>query len=231
MGVLYITAFPILVLMIVVGALKAAAPGEENPNCPAEPNMPWFLVTGGTALSIFLLVRIGLNKLTRYIKNQQECCDHVTGCFCEFGCNLMYDIVVMVILVMWLITVTWWVARHFIGPDTLYSILGREGLDNFRASLGDNDTIHNIQWKDESEPDYCDQVLYLTTFSLLMLAWLVLIFILLVFLADKIFNKLICCSLCSSINNKIEDEDRHELDGHGTDEENVKLKSNHAIEY
>ena len=147
MGVLYITAFPILVLMIVVGALKAAAPGEENPNCPAEPNMPWFLVTGGTALSIFLLVRIGLNKLTRYIKNQQECCDHVTGCFCEFGCNLMYDIVVMVILVMWLITVTWWVARHFIGPDTLYSILGREGLDNFRASLGDNDTIHNVKYR------------------------------------------------------------------------------------
>ena len=69
----------------------------------------------------------------------------VTGCFCEFGCNLVYDILMMVILVLWMVTVTWWVVRHFIGPDALYSVLGREGLDSFRASLGDNDTIHKVR--------------------------------------------------------------------------------------
>ena len=79
MGVLYLSAFPLLVLMMVVGAIKAAPPGEENPNCPAEPNMPWFLITGGSALSIFLFFRIVLNKLTRYIKNRQDCCDQVTS--------------------------------------------------------------------------------------------------------------------------------------------------------
>ena len=68
----------------------------------------------------------------------------VTGCFCEFGCNLVYDILMMVILVLWMVTVTWWVVRHFIGPDALYSVLGKEGLDSFRASLGDNDTIHKV---------------------------------------------------------------------------------------
>ena len=77
MGVLYLSAFPLLVLMIVVGAIKAAPPGEENPNCPAEPNMPWFLITGGSTLCVFLLFRIALNKLTRYTKNRQDCCDQV----------------------------------------------------------------------------------------------------------------------------------------------------------
>lgn len=223
MGILYLFAFPILILMIVIGAIKAAPPGEENPNCPAEPNMPWFLVTGGSFLSLFLVIRIILNKLTRYIKNRQDCCDHVTGCFCEFGCNLVYDILVMVMLIMWMITVTWWVARHYIGPDTLYSILGKEGLDNFRASLGDNDTIHNVQWTQEDQEDYCDQLLYLVTFSLLMIGWVVLVVTFLVFLADKIFNKLLCCSLCSSINNKQDEVDN--------DEERVQLKSSRTIEY
>ena len=77
MGVLYLAAFPLLLLMIVVGAVKAAPPGDENPNCPAEPNMPWFLVTGGATLAVLLLIRIALNKLTRYVKNRQDCCDHV----------------------------------------------------------------------------------------------------------------------------------------------------------
>ena len=80
MGVLYLAAFPLLLLMIVVGAVKAAPPGDENPNCPAEPNMPWFLVTGGATLAVLLLIRIALNKLTRYVKNRQDCCDHVSFC-------------------------------------------------------------------------------------------------------------------------------------------------------
>ena len=46
--VLYLVGFPILLLMIIVGGLKAAAPGEENASCPAEPNMPWFLVSAAT---------------------------------------------------------------------------------------------------------------------------------------------------------------------------------------
>ena len=76
--VLYLVGFPILIVMIVVGALKAAPPGEENPACPAEPNMPWFLVTGGAGISVLLIIRIILNKLTNYVKNNQECCDQVS---------------------------------------------------------------------------------------------------------------------------------------------------------
>ena len=71
MGILYILGFPILILMIVIGAIKASPPGEENPNCPAEPNMPWFLVTGGAGIAFLLLIRIILNKLMRCIKNNQ----------------------------------------------------------------------------------------------------------------------------------------------------------------
>ena len=70
MGILYVLGFPILLLMIVVGAIKASSPGEENPNCPAEPNMPWFLVTGGVGITILLLVRIVLNKVMRCINEK-----------------------------------------------------------------------------------------------------------------------------------------------------------------
>ena len=70
MGILYVLGFPILLHMIVVGAIKASPTGEENPNCPAEPNMPWFLVTGGVGITILLLVRIVLNKVMRCINEK-----------------------------------------------------------------------------------------------------------------------------------------------------------------
>ena len=89
-GILYVLGFPILILMIVVGALKATAPEEHNPNCPAEPNMPWFLLTGGVGITIMLLVRIALNNLLMCVKNKMTCCDDVAGCCCEFSCNLLY---------------------------------------------------------------------------------------------------------------------------------------------
>jgi len=223
MGVLYVVGFPILLVMIVVGALKAAPPGEENPTCPAEPNMPWFLVTGGAGISILLIIRIILIKLTHYIKNNQDCCDQVTGCFCEFGCNLMYDIMVIVFIVLWMITVTWWVFRHMIGPQPLYYVLGKEGLDNFRASLGDNDTIHDIQWSEPEAENYCDGLLYLFTFVLLCLCWFILVGTVMVFLVDKILNKIVCCKLCQNIKDQPSEDD----------EEMVKLKSTQSttIEY
>eukprot|EP00092_Neocalanus_flemingeri_P016274 GFUD01017619.1.p1 GENE.GFUD01017619.1~~GFUD01017619.1.p1 ORF type:complete len:254 (+),score=57.18 GFUD01017619.1:296-1057(+) len=217
MGILYVVGFPILTLMVVVGALKASPPGEDNPNCPAEPNMPWFLVTGGGGIAFLLLVRIVVNKVMRCVKNNQQCCDDVAGCFCEFGCNLIYDIMVMVMIVMWMITVTWWVFRHMIGPDRLHSILGKEGLDTFRASLGDNDTIHHVQFTDPQLSNYCDHLLYMVAFVLLSLGWIVLIIALFVFIADKIFNKLVCCRLCSNITHKDTSED---------DEEQIRLHSN-----
>ena len=89
-GILYVLGFPILILMIVVGALKATAPEEHNPNCPAEPNMPWFLLTGGVGITIMLLVRIALNNLLMCVKNKMTCCDDVAGCCCEFSYNLLY---------------------------------------------------------------------------------------------------------------------------------------------
>jgi hypothetical protein len=65
MGILYLSAFPICLLMLVVGGLRAVPPGEANPSCPAEPNLPWFLIIGGIGITVILLVRIGLNKCTR----------------------------------------------------------------------------------------------------------------------------------------------------------------------
>ena len=116
--------------------------------------------------------------------------------------------------------------RHFVGPDTLYSLLGRQGLDTFRASLGDNDTIHHVQWTDpDSEAgDYCDKLLYLTTFSLLISGWIVLTLALLVFLADKIINKLLCCRLCIGIKDDVDGE-------RGEEDERVQLRSKQTIEY
>jgi len=215
-GILYVLGFPILLLMIGLGALNAAAPGEENPNCPAEPNLPWFLVTGGVGITFLLLVRIALNKFTRFVKNTQRCCYDVAGCCCEFSCNIIYDLLVMVMVVMWMITVTWWVFRHRIGPDRLYSILGKEKLDTFRSSLGDNDTIHLIQFTNPLETSYCDHVLYMVSFILLSLGWIVLTGALFVFIADKIFNKLVCCRLCRDIT-------KHNFSE--SDEEQVKLHS------
>ena len=33
-----------------------------------------------------------------------------------------------------------------IGPDVIYSMLDQERLDSFRASQGDNDTVHQVEW-------------------------------------------------------------------------------------
>lgn len=212
-GVLYVLGFPILLLMILVGGWKAAPPGEENPGCPAEPNLPWFLVIGGLGITILLLVRIAINTTMQQVKNT---CQDYRGLCCEFSCNFFYDILVMVIMVMWLITVSWWVFRHRIGPDNLYSILGKKKLDNFRASLGDNDIIYNIQFSKPDLDSYCDRLLYLVASILLSLGWVVLAGALLVFISDKIFNKIVFCRLCRNIN-----RDKHV----GTDEEQIIIKS------
>ena len=85
-----------------------------------------------------------------------------------------------------------------------------------------------IQWTQPGEEDYCDKLLYLVSFSCLMVGWVVLLVSVLVFLADKIFNKLLCCTLCSSMAIvKVDTVDR----GLGDDEEQVKLQSNRTIEY
>jgi hypothetical protein len=40
----------------------------------------------------------------RFLKNIPSLCDEVTGCFCEFGFNIIYDIIVMILLIIWMIT-------------------------------------------------------------------------------------------------------------------------------
>jgi len=195
-GILYMFAFPPLLLMIVVGAINAQNPGDENPNCRAEPNLPWFLIIGGVAISVILILRIALTKCCRCIKRNY--CDEVTGCFCEFGCNLMYDVISMIFIILWLITVSWWVMRHRVA-DHLYHVIGKEALDNFRFSLGDNDTIHSIQSSDVSEESYCNAVLYEVAFVLLSLGWLVLVGALLVFIVGKIIFNILCCRLCLNL--------------------------------
>lgn len=220
MGVLYVLGFPILILMIVVGALKAAPPGEENPTCPAEPNMPWFLIIGGSVITILLLFRIALTKCFRCIKNNEHCCDEVMGCFCEFGCSMMYDVFVMIFMIIWMITVTWWVFRHRLS-DQLYDILGQENLDSFRASLGDNDTIHHVQFEFTDQESYCDRVLYEVSFVLLSLGWVVLVASLLVFIIGKVCYSLVCCRLCRNL----------ETRSGGGDDEEVHLNATNKEEF
>ena len=106
--------------------------------------MPWFLITGGLGIGVLLLLRIALNVCMSQITQNMECCHRNMSCFCEFSCCLLYDVISMVFIVMWMVTVTWWVFRHRIGPTKLHSIMGKEMLDSFRASLGDNDTIHDV---------------------------------------------------------------------------------------
>jgi len=194
-GILYVVAFPVLLVMLVVGAIRAKSPDSENPWCPAEPNLPWMLVVGGAGVTFLLAVRVTVVKLMRLFKNKQQCCSNETGCCCEFGCTVMSDVVMMAAIIIWMITVSWWVFRHWVGPEALSKILG-ENLKGFRAALGDNDTIHLVQFEDPHRADYCDRLLYLTAFTTLSIGWLLLFGALVVFITDKILSKLICRSLC-----------------------------------
>lgn len=107
----------------------------------------------------------------------------------------MSDVVMMAAIVIWMITVSWWVFRHWVGPEALSTILG-ENLKGFRAALGDTDTIHLVQFSDPHRADYCDRLLYLTAFTTLSIGWLLLFGALVVFITDKILSKLICRSHC-----------------------------------
>jgi len=200
-GVLYILGFPILCCTTFIGGLEAYPYGEPNPNCPAEPNMPWFLITGGIGIGVLLLLRIALNKFTSGISQSGRCC-HV----CEFSCNLLYDIFSMSLIIMWLITVTWWVFRHRIGPTRLNSLLGSDIMENFRHALGDNDKIHLIQFTNQNKDSYCDKTLFMFGFFLLCLGWIILLGAVLVFLVDKIVSKIVCCRLCRNMNSSSDDD-------------------------
>ena len=60
---------------------------------------------------IQIIVKESPTPTRRIFSPLQTCCDNVAGCFCEFGCNLMYDVMLMVSIVMWMVPVTWWVFR------------------------------------------------------------------------------------------------------------------------
>ena len=108
--------------------------------------MPWFLITGGLGIGVLLLLRIALNVCMSQITQKMECCHRNMSCFCEFSCCLLYDVISMVFIVMWMVTVTWWVFRHRIGPETLTRVLGEDIMVNFRAALGDTDIIHDVSY-------------------------------------------------------------------------------------
>ena len=109
--------------------------------------MPWFLITGGLGIGVLLLLRIALNVCMTQITQKMECCHRNMSCFCEFSCCLLYDVISMVFVVMWMVTVTWWVFRHRIGPEALTRVLGEDIMVNFRAALGDTDIIHDVGLK------------------------------------------------------------------------------------
>jgi hypothetical protein len=57
----------------------------------------------------------------RFLKNIPSLCDEVTGCFCEFGFNIIYDIIVMILLIIWMITgeLCLLYLRNVLDPDPL----------------------------------------------------------------------------------------------------------------
>ena len=63
------------------------------------------------------------------------------------------------------------VFRHWAGPDALYSLVGKDTLNNFRASLGDKDVIHVVQFTDPDGQDFCDRTLYMVAFVILTAGW------------------------------------------------------------
>jgi len=211
-GILYILVFPLLITMVILGSLTAAPLGEGNQKCPAEPSLPWFLITGGTAITILLLCRIGLQLTTQHIKSK---CHQAKGLCCEFSCNLVYDVVIIVIMVMWLVTVSWWVLRHKLGPETLYSVLGEQSLNNFRSSLGDTDIIYNVQFVNPEVSSYCEWFLYTISSSLLCIGWIILIISLIVFIVDKLLTKIVFCKLCRNMT----------INSSGTEEEQRIIQS------
>lgn len=211
-GILYVLTFPVLLIMLVVGAVRAKSLDGANPWCPAEPNLPWMLVVGGAGVTFLLALRITVVKIMRLFKNKQRCCSNEAGCCCEFGCTVIFDIAMMAAIVIWMVTVSWWVFRHWVGPDTLSSVLG-ENLKGFRAALGDTDTIHLVQFDNSDQDDFCDRLLYLTAFSTLLIGWLLLLGALVVLIADKIFSKLLCRSSCRGKAYRDEEETAEEAIG------------------
>jgi len=136
----------------------------------------------------------------------------------EFGCTVMCDVIMMVAIVLWMVTVSWWVFRHWVGQESLHSILG-ESLADFRAALGDRDRIHLVQFEEPSREDYCDPTLYLVAASTLSIGWLLLFGALVVFLVDKVLSKLVCCNLCGDNTRRVcpgtLEEEEEELHGRG----------------
>ena len=65
----------------------------------------------------------------------------------SLGRHLSLQLCVQVFIVMWMVTVTWWVFRHRIGPATLTRVLGEDIMVNFRMALGDTDAIHDVSRK------------------------------------------------------------------------------------
>ena len=61
----------VLIQEMIFVMIQAVAPGDPNPDCPAEPNMPWMLIVGGAGVGLLLLLRIGIVKCLRCIKNNQ----------------------------------------------------------------------------------------------------------------------------------------------------------------
>ena len=51
--------------------MQAVAPGDDNPDCPAEPHLPWMLIVGGVGIGLLLLLRIAITKCLRCITNNQ----------------------------------------------------------------------------------------------------------------------------------------------------------------
>ena len=87
---------------------------------------------------------------------------HLVGLQVGVSCNLCCSIIISFHISVF---------RHWAGPDALYSLVGKDTLNNFRASLGDKDVIHVVQFTDPDGQDFCDRTLYMVAFVILTAGW------------------------------------------------------------
>ena len=72
-------------------------------------------------------------------------------------------------------------------------------------------TLFQIQFSNPEYDSYCDRLLFMVSFVLLSCGWVVLSGALIVFVADKIFNKIVCCRLCQNISARDSDREEEEV--------------------
>jgi len=127
--------------------------------CPGQPIIPWYLIIAGSITIIFLVIRI---LILRLCTNQE-----VTAC--DLTYLVIYDIIMLIITVIWLA-----VGTHYVAD--LY--------------LRKNYSIHN------PNQDTCDFGIYWYSFAIIILGWIT-VCLCLIWIINKYGRALFNCLTCN----------------------------------